>query len=135
MKNYKYTLEPYDGIKSRYHCPACKRKEKKFSRYINTQTLEHIHETVGKCNRESNCGYHYTPKQYFQDNKIFLIIIIRKFECCNSVIKDDTRSPRDGSLDFGTEGVRKIFSYSSFIMHKRIAFKSSLSTSFFNAVI
>jgi hypothetical protein len=29
---------------------------------------EHIHPSVGRCNRESNCGYHYTPKQYFQVN-------------------------------------------------------------------
>lgn len=70
MNNHKYILEPYHGINSRYQCPECKRKEKTFSRYINAHTGEHIHETVGRCNRESNCGYHYTPKQYFQDNKI-----------------------------------------------------------------
>jgi hypothetical protein len=23
---------------------------------------------VGRCNHESSCGYHYTPKQYFEDN-------------------------------------------------------------------
>jgi len=23
---------------------------------------------VGRCNRESNCGYHYSPKQFFADN-------------------------------------------------------------------
>ena len=70
MNNIKFILETYHGINSRYQCPECKRKEKTFSRYINTHTGEHIHETVGRCNRESNCGYHYTPKQYFQDNKI-----------------------------------------------------------------
>jgi hypothetical protein len=29
-----------------------------------------VHPSGGRCNRENNCGYHYTPKQYFQDNKI-----------------------------------------------------------------
>lgn len=70
MKNHRYTLEPYKGKSSRYHCPICQQREKTFSRYIDTETGEHIHPTVGRCNRESNCGHHYTPKQYFQDNNI-----------------------------------------------------------------
>ncbi|MCC7027650.1 MAG: hypothetical protein IT265_11885 [Saprospiraceae bacterium] len=32
------------------------------------ETGEQIDHTVGRCNREINCGYHYTPTQYFQDN-------------------------------------------------------------------
>jgi hypothetical protein len=27
-----------------------------------------IHSTVGRCNHESGCGYHYTPKEYFADH-------------------------------------------------------------------
>jgi hypothetical protein len=34
------------------------------------ETNKYISEKVGRCNRESNCAYHYTPKQYFQDNNI-----------------------------------------------------------------
>ena len=30
----------------------------------------HLADHVGRCNREVNCGYHYTPKQYFADNEI-----------------------------------------------------------------
>ena len=67
---HKYILEPYKGLNTRYHCPNCKQKDKTFSLYIDTETGEHLHPTVGRCNRESNCGYHYTPKQYFQDNHI-----------------------------------------------------------------
>jgi hypothetical protein len=68
---HKYILEPYKGMNTRYGCPApnCG-KGKTFSLYIDTETGEHIHPTVGRCNRESNCGHHYTPKQYFQDNNI-----------------------------------------------------------------
>jgi hypothetical protein len=70
MIEHKYILEPYKGMNTRYRCPTCQQRDKTFSLYIDTETGEHIHPTVGRCNRESNCGHHYTPKQYFQDNNI-----------------------------------------------------------------
>jgi hypothetical protein len=70
MSEHKYTLEPYKGMNTRYSCPSCQQRDKTFSLYIDTETGKHIHHTVGRCNRESNCGHHYTPKQYFQDNNI-----------------------------------------------------------------
>jgi hypothetical protein len=70
MKEHKFILEPYNGMKTRHHCPSCKQRDKTFSLYIDSETGEHIHPTVGRCNREINCGNHYTPKQYFQDNNI-----------------------------------------------------------------
>ena len=70
MTEHKYILEPYKGMNTRYRCPSCQQSDKTFSLYIDTETGEHIHPTVGRCNRESNCGQHYTPKQYFQDNNI-----------------------------------------------------------------
>lgn len=70
MNNHRYILEPYKGMNTRYRCPDCQQRDKTFSLYIDTETGEHIHPSVGRCNRESNCGYHYTPKQYFQDNNI-----------------------------------------------------------------
>ncbi len=69
MNRYRYILEPYKGMNSRYYCPQCKKKE--FVRYIDTRTGKYIADNVGKCNRENNCGYHYTPKQYFQDHSSF----------------------------------------------------------------
>lgn len=65
---HRFILEPYSGIGSRYQCPApdCK-KGKTFSRYIDTETGEQLPDHVGRCNREINCSYHYTPKQYFDD--------------------------------------------------------------------
>ena len=70
MNEHRYTLEPYKGMNTRYHCPGCQVREKTFTRYIDTLTGEHIALNVGRCSRESNCGYHYTPKQYFQENNI-----------------------------------------------------------------
>ena len=70
MSEHRYILEPYKGMNTRYRCPSCQRSDKTFSLYIDTETGEHLHATVGRCNRESNCGHHYTPKQYFHDHNI-----------------------------------------------------------------
>ena len=69
MSGYRYQLEKYNGMKTRYRCPSCE-KSKKFTRYIDTLTNEYLHPNVGICNRKNKCGYHYSPKQYFQDNNI-----------------------------------------------------------------
>lgn len=70
MNNYKYILEPYTGINSRYICPECKQRNKTFTLYIDTETGQHLNNSVGRCNRETSCGFHYSPKQYFKDNNI-----------------------------------------------------------------
>lgn len=68
MNTPKFTLEPYKGMRSRHVCPKCNKKE--FTRYINIETGQYINREVGRCNREINCGYHYTPRQYFEDNNL-----------------------------------------------------------------
>jgi len=70
MNHHRYILEPYNGMKSRYNCPECNHRSKSFSIYIDTETGEYLNELVGRCNRESNCSYHFTPKQYFEANHI-----------------------------------------------------------------
>lgn len=66
--NYPHPyLQPYKGKDTRHDCPSCKTKLS-FTLYLNGETHEPINSKVGKCNRESKCGYHYTPKQYFIDN-------------------------------------------------------------------
>lgn len=70
MNSHKYILEPYKGMNSRYRCPKCLKSDKTFTLYLDTETGKHIHSTVGRCSRESNCAYHYTPKQFFIDNDI-----------------------------------------------------------------
>lgn len=61
------TLERYHGSRSRHTCPACGRK-KKFTRYIDTENGRYLADHVGRCDRESACGYHYKPKQFLADN-------------------------------------------------------------------
>ena len=68
MNVFRYQLEKYRGRGSRYVCPQCGRKYA-FTRYVDTHNNnEYVGEKVGKCNRLDKCGYHYTPKQYFEDN-------------------------------------------------------------------
>ncbi len=62
-----YTLEPYSTPSSRYRCPACNHRDRTFVRYIDTETRQHLADHVGRCGRENNCGYHYKPSQYFQE--------------------------------------------------------------------
>ena len=64
---YRYTLQRYHTPLSRFTCPQCGHK-KKFTRYIDVETKCHLADHVGKCDRADNCGYHYTPKQYFEAN-------------------------------------------------------------------
>lgn len=59
-------LEKYHGTKSRHTCPACNQRNC-FVRYVK-EDGGYLAETVGRCNRESKCGYHYKPKRFFADN-------------------------------------------------------------------
>lgn len=67
MTQYRYTLPSSRIIKQRYDCPRCGAR-RRFNRYIDTESNAFLHESVGRCDRENSCGYHYTPRQYFQDN-------------------------------------------------------------------
>lgn len=67
MNEHRFALEPYRTPASRYTCPSCGEK-RMFSRYIDIETRQQLADHVGRCNREQNCGYHYTPSQYFHSN-------------------------------------------------------------------
>ncbi len=66
MNSYHYHLQRYTGPNSRHTCPACGRA-REFTQYVDEQNRP-IHSTVGKCNRQNHCGYHYTPRQYFSEH-------------------------------------------------------------------
>jgi len=67
MSDHRFILQPYKGMATRYNCPACDHS-KTFSRYIDTETGDHLATYVGRCERLDKCGYHFTPKQYFEAN-------------------------------------------------------------------
>jgi hypothetical protein len=57
MKQYKYSL---DKSSKKFICPRCNKKT--FVKYIETETGNYLNDDFGRCDRESNCGYHKTPK-------------------------------------------------------------------------
>ncbi len=61
-------LEKYHGTKSRHTCPACNSKGV-FVRYTDERG-EYLAFDVGRYNRESKCGYHKKPKDYFAEQGI-----------------------------------------------------------------
>jgi len=61
-----FSLQKYAGIKSRYTCPACGGK-RCFTLYVDENGVP-LAENVGRCDHESGCGYHYTPKEWFRDH-------------------------------------------------------------------
>jgi hypothetical protein len=65
--SYRYTLQPYGGMSTRYTCPQCHR-HKIFTRYIDTETGNLLGDTVGRCSREDKCGYHYKPADFFKEH-------------------------------------------------------------------
>uniref|UniRef100_UPI0040497428 DUF6371 domain-containing protein n=1 Tax=Flavobacterium sp. TaxID=239 RepID=UPI0040497428 len=62
MNQYKYAL---DKSSRKFICPTCGKK--RFVRYINQSTLEYLEEPFGRCDRETNCGYHNPPKFSFSN--------------------------------------------------------------------
>jgi hypothetical protein len=69
MKTYRFILEKYTSISSRHICPECKQK-RCFVRYIDNEGIISFPDYIGRCNREEKCGYHFTPKQYFEQNPL-----------------------------------------------------------------
>ena len=57
MNQFKYTL---DKSSKKFTCPKCNKKT--FVKYVDTVTGNYQSEVVGRCDRETNCGYHATPK-------------------------------------------------------------------------
>lgn len=59
-------MQKYRTMSDRHTCPKCG-KPKCFTYYVdeNGQPLD---RTVGRCDHESGCGYHYPPKEYFKDH-------------------------------------------------------------------
>ncbi|MDD4032805.1 MAG: DUF6371 domain-containing protein [Bacteroidales bacterium] len=63
---HNYSLQRYSGPGSRFTCPACGEKHC-FTLYVD-ESGDYLNEAVGRCNHESSCGYHYTPRQFFEDH-------------------------------------------------------------------
>lgn len=67
MSTHRFILEPYKGVSTRHTCPNCHR-QRCFSKYIDTEKQILFPEYVGLCDLEQKCGYHFTPRDYFEQN-------------------------------------------------------------------
>lgn len=67
MKQYKYIL---DKSSKKFTCPKCQKRT--FVKYIETETGNYVNETSGRCDRETNCNYHFRPTG---ENKITFEIV------------------------------------------------------------
>lgn len=70
---YKYSL---DKKPIKHKCPQCEKK--KLVLYLDNETDNYLSFNVGRCDREINCGYHFTPKSYFNDHNKTYIPFIKK---------------------------------------------------------
>ena len=59
---YRYSL---DRSSKKFTCPNCSKK--RFVRYVDNSNNNYLNLKVGKCDREINCGFHYSPKMFFND--------------------------------------------------------------------
>lgn len=64
--DYRYSLAKYAGTSSRLTCPACG-KPHCFTPYVDEEG-NMIDPSCGRCDRESKCGYHLSPHEYFQQH-------------------------------------------------------------------
>lgn len=66
MSQHYFSLQKYAGTRTRHTCPRCGGK-RCFTLYVD-ETGMPLDSSVGRCDHESACGYHYTPKDYFRDH-------------------------------------------------------------------
>jgi hypothetical protein len=69
MKLFKFTL---DTSSKKFVCPKCFKRT--FVKYIETETQNYQSEEFGRCDRETNCGYHNTSKREFK-NRVDMVTI------------------------------------------------------------
>ncbi|MFL0354784.1 DUF6371 domain-containing protein [Xanthomarina sp. GH4-25] len=55
--NYKYHL---DKSSKKFLCPNCQKKT--LVRYVDAETKQYLEDHIGRCDRESKCAHHFTPK-------------------------------------------------------------------------
>lgn len=65
MGGFRFVLQKYTGPRSRGVCPRCK-GFKCYTRYVDLVGKYVFPIEVGRCNHENSCGYHLTPKMFFE---------------------------------------------------------------------
>lgn len=64
--DYRFQLAHYTRTADWLICPNCGKRQ--LVPYVDTESGEILDPTCGRCNRESNCGYHLPPSEFFKQN-------------------------------------------------------------------
>lgn len=64
--SYRFRLKKCNS-RTKLTCPSCGQKHR-FVPYYDTEGKITFPDYVGRCDREDNCRYHYTPGTYFQEH-------------------------------------------------------------------
>lgn len=65
-------------------CPQCGPKHQRtLSRYVDSQTGEILPEEFGRCDRESNCGYHFHPRHRGTSGKSYADEVFEQWKTAN----------------------------------------------------
>ena len=63
---YSIRLEKYKNKNQKHICPKCGKRT--FVLFYDYDNQCYINENVGKCDRATECGHSYSPKEYYRDN-------------------------------------------------------------------
>lgn len=112
----------------KYDCPKCNHK-RRFTRYIHSQTFEEINDDVGICDRKENCGYHFSPKDYFENN---IHIDKNKFQWNNNIapVKKETSYIKSSYMELSFKD--RYSKCNSFYMFLKCSFGEYLSKNLIN---
>lgn len=87
MERYRYILQPYSGMNSRFRCPSCQKAKKTFTRYIDTEIGEYLPIQYGRCERENNCNYFLNPYSDGYNQEQFLSDKLKTRKFVKRVVK------------------------------------------------
>lgn len=67
-ESYQFHLARWNERDKHLRCPGCQRGRGCFKEYMdeNGNPVDSVEHTVGKCDHETTCGYHLTPKEWFK---------------------------------------------------------------------
>ncbi len=110
MNEFRYILEPYSGIASRFSCPKCNKKGT-YSRYIDQTKSEYLPFEFGKCNRVVKCGYWLDPYKEKAWEKDFIDSIPEPRQI---TIQDKNLDPSFHSIDEVKKSLKQ-YEYNSLV--------------------
>lgn len=69
---FKYHLATWHERDKSLTCPNCGKGRGCFKEYVDDEgnPVDSANHTCGKCDHETSCGYHLTPKEFFKANGI-----------------------------------------------------------------